>query len=136
MGKGLGSVYAKKWRNSNPETILAYKKSVNGKYSQLRRAAKRAGRILELSLAEYAEAVKDGICHYCKGPLSNFGYSIDRLDHKKDYSKSNSVPCCGVRYGERNSSCNMRKGHLESIGFVYPRTVELLMELLDKEKDG
>jgi hypothetical protein len=122
--------YAKKWRDANPEAVDAYNRSVNGRYAQLKRAAKRASRSLEIELEAYTQLVYSNTCHYCGGPLSEFGYSVDRLDHTKGYTKDNCVPCCGSKEGERQKSCNMRKGHLECIGFTYPRTVELLMELI------
>lgn len=50
------------------------------------------------------------------------GSGIDRQDHRLGYVHGNCVPCC--------SNCNTKKGLLEAAGLVYPRTVEVLMEIL------
>lgn len=131
MSQGLGAAYSKQWRELNPEKVSEYTHSIRGRYTQLKRGAKRTGVSMDISLAEYASMLAQTFCTYCGGSLSLTGYSIDRLDHLKGYTKGNIVVCCGVKDGSRQKSCNMRKGHLECIGFRYPRTVELLRELLE-----
>jgi hypothetical protein len=128
------AAYTRKWREANLGKVDDYKRSLRGKYAQLKRAAKRAGRELAITIDEYALTQIAGLCHYCGGCLSDYGYSLDRLDHLGGYTLKNVVACCGSKNGSRQASCNMRKGHLEAIGFKYPRTVELLHELLQEEK--
>jgi hypothetical protein len=78
-------------------------------------------------LDEYAVIISQP-CHYGSDhPVSEVAGGIDRLDHKKGYTPENSVPCCGNH--------NWIKGKLEGCGFTYPRTVELMFELINK-KDG
>lgn len=124
---------SKRWREANPEKVEEYKRSSRGKYAQLKRAAKRDERIFEITLEEYMEITEGAVCHYCHGMLSPMGYSLDRVDHLKGYTKDNVVACCGMKNGRRSRSCNFIKGRIEAAGFIYPRTVELLLELLCKE---
>ncbi len=99
------------------------KHSVNGRYSILKYSAKSRGKEVLISLEEYAAIVAEAVCHFCKGGLPRAGGGLDRLDHTKPYQIGNVVPCC--------KACNHRKGKLESAGFSYPRTVELMRELID-----
>lgn len=134
MGQGLGAAYHRKWRLENPEVVDRYARSVEGRYCQLKRAAKRGNREFTITVEQYRELLATGVCFYCGGPLSDYGYSLDRQDHHKGYTLDNVVPCCGSKNGSRQESCNLKKGHLECVGFTFPRTVELLRELLAKEQ--
>jgi hypothetical protein len=135
MGKGLGASYARKWRDANPDVVAKYRRSFPGRYAQLKRAARRDGRLLEISMEDYEFfMLKHPVCYYCSGPLSEFGYNLDRLDHHQGYTMNNVVACCGMKEGSRDKSCNARKGRLEQIGFEYPRTVELMFELVKENK--
>lgn len=127
MSKGLGAAYAKKWRDAHPSIRDRYNRSVEGRYSQLKRAVKRGGFASDISLEDYRQIIDSGECFYCAGALPSFGYGLDRLDNRLGYTKHNVVPCCG---GNRKTSCNYRKGHLECAGFTYPRSVELLREIV------
>ena len=111
----------------------AYYSNVNSRYTRLKSKAKRLGYAFDLTLGEYILLVSTGICSYCLAPLSRTGSSIDRIDNRLGYIHRNCAPCCGMKDGKRSLSCNVRKGHLEGAGFVYPRTVELLKELIGKE---
>jgi len=51
---------------------------------------------------------------------------VDRLDHKRIYILGNVVPCCKL--------CNDKKGCLEMAGLCYPRTIEILAEILNQER--
>ncbi len=134
MSKGLGAAYMRKWRAENPRYDLAYRESYRGKYAQLKRGAKRRGVVLDLCFEEYESLMlRNPTCFYCLGPLSGYGYSLDRKDHQKGYTLDNVVVCCGSKEGNRDTSCNARKGRLEQIGFKYPRTVELMFELLGRK---
>jgi len=97
-----------------------YKLSIKSKYHYLRAAAKLHSRVLEISIEEYSILVSGRVCTYCCGSLPINGYSLDRVDHSKGYTKDNCVPCCG--------ECNSKKGMLESMGFSPIRSVEILQE--------
>jgi hypothetical protein len=96
--------------------------SVWRRYSVLKSTARKLGRDFTLSQEEYGLLVADNKCHYCSGCLPQVGCGLDRQDNRMGYVHGNVVPCC-----ER---CNEHKGSLEGVGFTYPRTVELLMELV------
>jgi hypothetical protein len=92
------------------------------RYSHLKATAKKFGKELTLTIEDYINWVKENACSYCGGKLPIVGYGIDRLNNKEGYTQFNVVACC-----ER---CNEKKGSLEGIGFVFPRTVDLLLEML------
>jgi hypothetical protein len=96
--------------------------SVRRRYSVLKSTAKKLGRDFTLSQEDYGVLVANNTCHYCGGCLPQAGCGLDRQDNRMGYVHGNVVPCC-----ER---CNEHKGSLEGVGFTYPRTVELLMELV------
>ncbi len=52
-------------------------------------------------------------CHYCGGPLPDYGYALDRKDNKQGYILGNVVPCC--------ESCNWIKADR----FSYPEMLDL-----------
>jgi hypothetical protein len=124
--KECGRGSARKHYKNNRERIIAYNmayyRTHPGKYSTLKRAAKRYKHSCTLTLEDYLELVRKNECHYCGGTLPEVGYGLDRQDNFKGYTKENSVACCEV--------CNEKKGKLESLGFIYPRTVDLLKEIL------
>jgi len=121
----------KEYYQSNSEKIKATAKawalenlgSAALRFSKLKSKTKTEGTEMSLSLEEYTEIVKDGICLYCQSDLPKWGYGLDRLDNRLGYVKENVVPCC--------KDCNDRKGALEGAGLIYPRTVEILLEILD-----
>jgi hypothetical protein len=94
------------------------------RYSILKSKAKTYHQDFTLTQEDYEKLVAENSCAYCNGPLPEAGYGIDRQNNKLGYVHGNCVPCC--------EHCNERKGRLEGLGFTYPRTVELLMELLGK----
>jgi hypothetical protein len=94
------------------------------RFSILKSTAEKYHRDFTLSQEDYALLVRDNSCFYCSGALPVAGYGVDRQNNKLGYVHGNVVSCC-----ER---CNEKKGRLEGLGFTYPRTVELLLELLGK----
>jgi hypothetical protein len=50
----------------------------------------------------YMEIIKDGICHYCNGPLNSSGHGLDRVDNSLGHFCYNVIPCC--------KHCNTIKG--------------------------
>jgi hypothetical protein len=92
------------------------------RYVWLKSQAKQRNIKLEISFDEYEALISNEFCRYCKNDLPIHGHGLDRVDNRLGYAMTNVVPCC--------TQCNTRKGLLEKIGFVFPRTVELLKELL------
>jgi len=117
------NAWRKKPENRTKNIALQFhqNRTVHRKYAILKLLAKKRGQ-LELSKQEYIELIKPNLCDYCKGPLSPTGHNIDRIDSSLGYVKGNMVPCCTL--------CNTRKGYLEGAGFLFPRNVELLKELI------
>jgi hypothetical protein len=129
--------HQREYRRAGPgkATLRKYDQSAKGKanrakanrtlrhrYCLLRSRAKRKG-LETLTFEDYCVAVEGEPCLFCNVALTNVaGVGLDRLDHKHGYNRNNVVPCC--------KSCNIKKGFLEAAGFVYPRTVVLLEELL------
>jgi hypothetical protein len=134
------------YREKNKDQILAdarirskvRSRTFRGKYSELKRSAKYRGWGTNISMEQYEFLLKQGQgrCFYCGGPLHESGHGLDRLDNRLGYLFDNVVLCCAKKNGSIKRSCNFRKGLLEGAGFTYPRTKELLMELLAGEKDA
>jgi hypothetical protein len=97
-------------------------RKLDAKFAQLKAQAKSRQKDFTLTKEFYFTLVTPNTCHYCGGTLPETGTGIDRIDHRTGYTAENVVPCC--------TSCNTRKGALEGAGFVYPRTVTLLQELV------
>lgn len=122
--------YQAEYAKDNKDELKVYHKDyhdnneppVRVKYNQLKSEAKRRKKEVDITFEQYYELVKDNVCHYCPGKLPKYGYGIDRKDNQKGYVVGNVVPCCW--------DCNARKGALERAGLRYPRTTELLREIL------
>lgn len=114
-------------RRKYPVQDAAYKARRYGKAIERWRLGKanafRRGIDWLISLGEY-ELVAVLSCDYCGGKLPQQGHGLDRLDNRLGYAVANVVPCC--------KDCNRVKGCLELAGFTYPRTVELMRELLPR----
>lgn len=104
-----------------------YLASPRGRFVVLKSVAKRLKRDLTITFEEYCELTVGKRCHYCGGELRGGGYKLDRQNNAVGYVHGNLVPCC--------CSCNRAKGGLEMIGFTYPRTVELMLELGPRRYD-
>jgi hypothetical protein len=98
------------------------RQSLVARYGMMRGRAKRASLLLTLTFDQYKVIVKDQKCFFCTGPLPFEGHGVDRLDNRLGYVFGNCIPCCGP--------CNMIKGHIEGAGFIYPRTLELMQEVM------
>lgn len=76
--------------------------SVKKRFSLLRLHAEARGIAVEFTLESYAKFIAHP-CLYCSGPISDYGYGLDRDENSaRVYSFINCVPCCGV--------CNKIKG--------------------------
>lgn len=89
-----------RWRRQNgkhhkvsKEYQKSYGRSLAGRYSALRRAAKDLGIPLCVSPEEH-HALLMFPCDYCAGPLNGTGSGLDRIDSSLGYAIGNVVPCC------------------------------------------
>jgi hypothetical protein len=124
--KRWASTYYQNNKKSHADWQRRYCQTLKGKYSKLKGKAKSKGIEVTITQEDLSCILGSGICDYCKNllPEHGTGYHVDRIDNRIGYVPGNCVPCC--------FSCNARKGGLELAGFTYPRSVELLMELLTK----
>ena len=127
------AVYQREYAEENKEELAEYHKnwyqnhirSFKEKFYQLNSSAGRRNLIVEITFEQYYELVKANRCQFCSNELPKRGYGVDRLDNVKGYLVGNVAPCCW--------DCNTRKGALERAGFRYPRTLELLKEILESK---
>jgi hypothetical protein len=139
-------IQATQWKKDHPEEFKAsqakqelrpevkerrakfYQETKNAmwrRYSVLKSKAKTYHQDFTLTQEDYEKLVIENSCFYCNGPLPEAGYGIDRQNNKLGYVHGNCVPCCEI--------CNEKKGRLEGLGLTYPRTVEILLEILGKK---
>lgn len=115
----------RKHYKDHPDTYKRKRTSIPDRFSRARSAAKRRGKTWELTVDQYKLLISKP-CFYGKDhPCATTGSGLDRLNNKIGYTIINVVPCCGLH--------NTQKGLLEMIGFQFPRTVELMTELTQKE---
>jgi 5-methylcytosine-specific restriction endonuclease McrA len=123
--KRWASTYYQNNKQAHADWQRGYCQTLKGKYTKLKGKAKSKGLEVTITKEDLSAILSSGICHYCQNLLPpTGGYQVDRLDNRAGYIPGNCVPCC--------FSCNARKGGLELAGFTYPRTVELLKEILGK----
>lgn len=103
-------------------------RSLRSRFSQLNCSARRRKIQQDLTFEQYKKIVADNKCYYCPNVLPEVGSGLDRQDHNLNYTLGNVVPCC--------TSCNDKKGHLEIAGLKYSRTVQILVEILETEKEN
>jgi 5-methylcytosine-specific restriction endonuclease McrA len=113
--------YKERVRKNVRRAMRTWHRTDKGRWQAMRYRAQQCNYELSLSFEEAAR-LHQLPCSYCGGVLPDAGCGIDRQDNRLGYTVANSVPCC--------SSCNRKKGRLEQLGFMFPRTVELLRELL------
>jgi hypothetical protein len=77
----------------HPESDVKYSKSVNGRYRDYKKGAKKRGLVFELSIEYFQEHWNDD-CYYCRDKVNGAGF--DRIDNDIGYTIENSVPCCGM----------------------------------------
>lgn len=85
------------WKNHKHEIIEIRKRraeKIENRYSSFKSQAKRHKRKVDLTLEQYREVIKSGLCHYCGETLPTQGSGLDRKDSNKDYSIDNVVSCC------------------------------------------
>jgi hypothetical protein len=91
-------------RNANGGKL--WSRRLNHRYYFAKSRAKRYGRAFDLTMTEYLEFTKQP-CHYCHGPLPEYGTGLDRGDCSLGYTKENIIPCCG--------QCNRIKSDVYSV---------------------
>ena len=134
--KKNSTMWAKTHRDLINQRSRIRSRSLKGKFSELEKSARVRGFTMLITFEQYVSLISSGVCYYCGTQLNPCGHNLDRKDNKLGYMLSNVVPCCGKKYGSQMKSCNSRKGNLEQAGFTYPRTVELLLELLSEERNN
>lgn len=121
--KAAATLYREEHKEEKKVLMSEWIRTPKARYGQVLRQVRIHHRALNISFEEYLIIVSNP-CHYCGGTLPETGSGLDRQDSQLGYVHGNVVPCC--------ASCNTRKGALEGAGFPYPKTVELLNELLGK----
>jgi|TARA_R110001606_G_scaffold380707_1_gene541380 hypothetical protein len=81
---------------------------IGDKFDSYKARAKTRNMDFKLSFSQFDALVK-GDCHYCKVPVKDKPMGIDRVDSKKGYILSNSVPCCWT--------CNRAKSDMNYVDF-------------------
>lgn len=120
---GYANQARKKYREKYPEKIKGNHRRITGRFSSGKTQAKRRNLTWTLTLDEHARILADGSCFWCRRELNQTGSGLDRLDNRIGYELGNVVPSCW--------GCNVLKGRIEGLGFVFPRTGELMRELLE-----
>lgn len=87
----------------NVNSYNKYNRSIKGRFRGLKRAAKKQGHTLTISIKEYTQYIKSNICTYCGGSIGEVGHGLDRINSKKGYIKGNITPCC--------NNCNRAKSN-------------------------
>jgi hypothetical protein len=77
-------------------------RTLAGRYSKLKFKAKKRKLVCNITFEQFTKLVDNAICTYCKGPLPEVGYGLDRIDSSEGYVLDNVTPCCSV--------CNTLKG--------------------------
>ena len=118
----------KNWRATKKGKESAHRnnRTIGNRFRYMSLSASKRGIDQKITIEQYKELVANNKCYYCPNKLPEAGGGLDRLDHRLGYQLGNVVPCCRC--------CNTRKGQLETAGLCYPRTVEVLMEILESER--
>lgn len=95
--KSCGSQESIQWLKNRTECNKCYQqKNKQRKFSVGKSHAKAKGLEFSIDKELYFNTISKG-CFYCGEILNNrgTGYSLDRIDNTKGYSKDNILPCCG-----------------------------------------
>ena len=92
--RAIGRRSSKKYRENRPDLYQKRIESIRDRYTKLKHRCKRKNFVLELTLDEYSNIIKDGLCHYCGNPLSKTGSGLDRINNEPSYAFNNVVACC------------------------------------------
>lgn len=132
-----------KWRSKTPsyrKKMKAYAKSYRpiknekrqlpeSRYQYSLQLSARRKKSWAISFENYLQLIKKP-CHYCFGPLSQFGVGLDRKDSSLGYELDNVVPCCG--------DCNMIKGRALSYDemVIAMKAINFYRKNKNKEEEG
>lgn len=97
-------------REKQSEKDKAYKRTLSGKFTNLKTTAAWRGIDMKLTKEQYKSLTKAGKCYYCKDTLPEASYGLDRKNPKIGYTVRNSVPCCTI--------CNRMKTVLNYSEFI------------------
>ena len=91
----------KNYYENNKEVIREsnkkYNRTLEGKYIQLKKSAKKRGLEVQISFEQYAEIIKESKCYYCDASIEDVaGSSLNRVDNTKGYLIANVRPCCYI----------------------------------------
>lgn len=108
--KSCASAIGKKSRLKHIDRHMAYTKSPEFVFSQLKHQAKKRNITFSITLPYYLEHLAFASCCYCGS--NNTKHLIDRFvnDHAIGYTEKNSVPCCEL--------CNKMKSHHDPDTFI------------------
>jgi len=129
MSQSKAAIASAKYKKAHPERRKEQRMRCSRKplprFNRVVYRAKDRGLEWNLTFDEWFALISRN-CYYCNGSVGETGCGLDRLYYKQGYAIGNVVPCCKI--------CNFKKGILERLGFTYPRTVELLKELLETKR--
>jgi hypothetical protein len=86
-------------RKSRSKDFHAYRRTVSGRHRFLctkLKSEKVPASDLLWRRSFYSSFVAEFRCHYCDGPLSDTGHSLDRIANDVGHRCFNVVPCCRV----------------------------------------
>lgn len=86
----------KEYRKNNQEKLKEQLKAPHRKYKSMSRKNRRP-LVVEITLEQYVEIIKDRICYYCDESFKNeVGSNLNRIDNSKGYLLNNVKPCCST----------------------------------------
>jgi len=103
-----GLTKGQRWRQRHPERIKRFERTISGRYSALKTAAKIRGHEMTITYDEYAVLISQ-LCFYCGGKLPEVGHGIDRVNSDIGYTQGNVRPCC--------THCNRAKSSMTETEF-------------------
>lgn len=107
------------WRNSpkGKASLRKYRTSLKGRFANAQGQAKKRKITWNLTLEQYADALRLGFCTYCRGSLPSVGVGLDRIHNALGYEVGNVLPCC--------ESCNSIRGDKLSVSQMHRVTQAL-----------
>lgn len=96
---------------SSGKSNAAYNRTPKGRYRELKRSAKRKGRVFTITLDDY-EFLLTHACAYCGITVEKdggAGYWLDRIDNDLGYTVDNILPCCGRCNRIRGADLNVEQ---------------------------
>ena len=108
--KGYCKNHYRVWRRAEKldpprekEYLKRYSRTLEGRFTSLKRAVKLSGAASDITREIHAELLKSP-CAYCGGALNETGHGLDRMSPALGYVQDNVVTCC--------YTCNKIKNNL------------------------